>query len=214
MKLLPAAALLLAFLSGCGGPDVGTEDSPLGTPHRLTTDRLAGSRLVTFSRVTNQTQACTPDAAPTAVSNTMNLWPPNHSLHLITAADCVTVTDDCDSDLGAELVWASSDEPTNDIGDGNTDADIIFGCAGVELRSERQGPQNGRVYHIGWRVEDSGGNVVEGDCSIIVDHDQRGVVGEDDGEAYRVEFDNSTCGGDVETPPVDECPDPTNANCL
>ena len=202
MKPLVALALLTALVSGCGGPDTDLHRNSLFPSDRLTNVAFAPAPQAT----------CTPDAAPTGVSHTMNLWPPNHTLHTITADQCATISDDCDSDLSAELIWASSDEPENSIGDGNHLPDISAGCDGVRLRSERQGPRNGRVYHIGWRATDSAGNVAEGACTVIVDHDQSAAVTEDDGESYRVEFDFDACAPEEPVPP--ECPDPDNVNCF
>jgi hypothetical protein len=186
----------------CGLPDANVDQSSLErTVPELSTDNTVRDRDTSF--------ACTTNEPPTATTSTINLWPPNHRLHAITAANCVTITDDCDEDLEASLVWASSDEPANSIGDGNTAADIIAGCDAFELRSERQGPRNGRVYHLGWRVEDSDGNVLQGSCAIIVDHDQSAAITEDDGEAYRVELDPASCEEDP-----NPCPDPNNPSCF
>jgi hypothetical protein len=219
MKPFPAVPLLLALISGCGGLEPDAHHSSLSQPslRELRTDRFASERLISFQRVTPSQGQCAPDAAPAGTSHTLSLWPPNHALHMISAADCATVTDDCDGDLEAELTWASSDEPENSIGDGNHLPDIVAGCGGVALRAERQGPRNGRVYHIGWRAEDSAGNVAEGACTVIVDHDQSGAIAEDDGESYRVDLDtSSSCEEEppAEEPPSYECPDPNNANCL
>ena len=143
---------------------------------------------------------------PRLAPRTIELWPPNHALHEIDALDCVRPVDACDGELRAEFIWASSDEPVDDIGDGHHQPDIALGddCATVLLRAERQGPRDGRVYRLGVRVTDAAGNAVEGECAVIVDHDQRGVDGRDSGEAYRLTFDGSeggpTCGGSNEPP--------------
>jgi hypothetical protein len=220
MKLVASASVLLALLSGCGGLEPDVHRSSLSEPtlsqpslRELRVDRFGAQRLTTASRVIGVQGTCTPDAAPTGTSHTLNLWPPNHSLHTISAADCVSIADDCDSDLTAELTWASSDEPENSIGDGNHVPDIVVGCDGVQLRAERQGPRNGRVYHVGWRVEDSAGNVAEGACKVIVDHDQSGAITEDDGELYRVDLDPTACEPEPD-PTTPMCPDASNPDCL
>src|SRR5687768_17606451 len=205
MKSLVAAPLLLALVSSCGGLEGTDVDQSSLLPAERLTD-------VAFAPTPAPVQAtCSPDNAPTGTSHTMNLWPPNHTLHTITAAQCATIADDCDTDLSAQLIWASSDEPENSIGDGNHVPDITVGCDHVKLRAERQGPRNGRVYHIGWRATDSGGNVTEGACTVIVDHDQSAAVTEDDGESYRVDLDFDACS--PSEPEAPECPDPNNLNC-
>ncbi|MDB4988695.1 MAG: hypothetical protein JWN04_3873 [Myxococcaceae bacterium] len=139
---------------------------------------------------------CTPRAPgslPVAGSSivltgeSLNIWPPNHKFHSIDIAQCVSVAGFCDPGLTAEFIWASSDEPVDSIGDGHFAPDILFdGCSKVEVRSERQGPKDGRVYKLGVRVVDGAGVASETTCTVIVDHDQRGVLGANSGEAYRV----------------------------
>ena len=150
------------------------------------------------------------------VPKTVQLWPPNHKLHDIAVSDCVDIVDACPGDdLKPEFVWASSDEPVNDIGDGNKSPDIVLAddCKRVSVRSERQGPKNGRVYKLGVRMKDRAGNLAEATCEVIVDHDQRGVKGADSGEAYRVLFDGQnggpTCTGNPPPPPTTPPTPPT-----
>jgi hypothetical protein len=131
--------------------------------------------------------------APDATGHELSLWPPNHKLHEISVADCATAYDACGEALNGEILWASSDEPVNDIGDGNHAPDIMFGtdCDRVAVRSERQGPRDGRVYKLGVRFVDAAGNQTDTECAIVVDHDQRGVVANDSGEAYRITLDGT-----------------------
>jgi hypothetical protein len=146
--------------------------------------------------------ACTADdqAPPVLESHTLQLWPPNHKFHAVAVEDCVSAIDACEGELRGEFVWASSDEPIDSIGDGHhaPDIGIARDRRSACVRSERQGPKDGRVYKLGVRVVDAAGNAAEGECLVIVDHDQRGVTGSDSGEAYRVAFDAGTaaCPGD------------------
>jgi hypothetical protein len=61
------------------------------------------------------------------------------------------------------------------------------------------------VYKLGVRVVDRAGNAVESQCTVIVDHDKRGVVGADDGESYRVSLNGQngalSCDGTTDVPP-------------
>lgn len=149
---------------------------------------------------------------PTYTEHEVALWPPNHKFHTIEPSDCVTVEDTCDDDVEVVFSWASSDEVENGRGDGNHAPDIRnLGCDSVELRAERAGPQNGRVYHLGWVAFDDDGNTVEGVCVVRVQHDQSGRVAVDDGEAYRIEAP-ADCGQpetQIERPPVVEPEGPT-----
>ncbi len=130
--------------------------------------------------------------APALSPRTRNIWPPNHKFHSFSPADCLGDYAACDPTVRAEFAWASSDEPVDDLGDGHFAPDIVFdGCDRVQLRSERQGPKDGRVYKLGVRVIDASGAAREAVCTVIVDHDQRGVLAADSGEAYRVSTDGT-----------------------
>jgi hypothetical protein len=128
---------------------------------------------------------------PEAIDEPMELWPPNHKFHTISGEDCVQ--DACDQDLAVTFHSASSDEPVNDKGDGNTEPDIILDCDRVQLRSERQGGSNGRVYTLGWTAVDDSGNETEGECVVTVPHDQSGSEAVDDGPAYEMTLDSEEC---------------------
>ncbi len=129
---------------------------------------------------------------PEPVEEPVELWPPNHKWHTITGADCVK--DLCDGDdLQVTFSYATSDEPVNDKGDGNTEPDIILECDRVQLRAERQGPSNGRVYKLGYKAVDDSGKTVEDVCTVVVPHDQSGREAIDDGPAYTLELDDDEC---------------------
>lgn len=146
-------------------------------------------------------------AAVVLASQPIELWPPNHKFHNIAISDCVALPTNCDGSLSAEFIWASSDEPIDDKGDGHHAPDILFGsCQQVQVRSERQGPEDGRVYKLGVRAVDGAGNAAEGECTIVIDHDKRGTVAADSGEKYRVTFNGADglplCDGEDDVPPV------------
>ncbi len=146
----------------------------------------------------------TDSQAPTLTPKTLNIWPPNHKFHTVSVNDCVSVVDACQSDLKAEFIWASSDEPVDDLGDGHHSPDILIDdCNQVQVRAERQGPKDGRVYKLGVRVVDGAGHATESECAIIVDHDKRGIVGADSGESYRIALNgqNGTLSCDGANPP-------------
>jgi hypothetical protein len=139
-------------------------------------------------------------------SQNVNLWPPNHKFHDVTVDQCISAVSTCGGELTGEFIWASSDEPIDDLGDGHHFPDIGLGVdtGHVCVRSERQGPEDGRVYKLGVRVTDASGESVERECVVAVVHDQRGVPAFDSGESYRIEFDASQAGLDCEgNPPTD-----------
>ncbi|MCE7733432.1 MAG: hypothetical protein GPJ54_01050 [Candidatus Heimdallarchaeota archaeon] len=120
------------------------------------------------------------------------LWPPNHKYHTIDIAGYfISVSDICDADVGKDdviITKVTSDEP-EDVrgnGDGKTFDDIVItGDQIVDLRAERQGKGNGRVYTIFFKIVDGSGNVAMGSIIIEVPHNV-GSVTIDDGPAYAV----------------------------
>jgi hypothetical protein len=111
--------------------------------------------------------------APSVTPKHVEMWPPNHKFQSLGANDCFEIADACDADIEAVLLWATSDEPLDDTGDGNTEPDIQFvGCDQVQLRAERKGNGSGRVYRMGWRFSDDSGNSTESTCEVLVPHDQ------------------------------------------
>jgi hypothetical protein len=102
------------------------------------------------------------------------LAPPNHKYKSFTVAELVSaVTDSCVPGLGiadAVITRVSSDEPEDGIGDGSTLNDIVVGadCRSAQLRVERSGVGNGRVYTISLHVQDLAGNRTEATVKVLV----------------------------------------------
>ncbi|MGB5696149.1 MAG: hypothetical protein WBM46_10885 [Polyangiales bacterium] len=163
----------------------------VGTHEIVVTAEASGVDGGTVEVVCEATLTVEDTVAPEAIDEMVELWPPNHKFHTISGEDCVR--DACDGDLEVTFLFASSDEPVNDKGDGNTEPDIILDCDRVQLRSERQGGGNGRIYTLGWRAVDDAGNETEGECIVAVPHDQSGRVAVDDGAAYEMMLDPNEC---------------------
>jgi hypothetical protein len=88
-----------------------------------------------------------------------------------------SVRDNCPisiDDVVIEMV--TSDEPDDAIGDGNTINDIVVGddCRSVQLRAERAGTGDGRVYTVTLLLRDSGGAVTRAAFEVSVPHSQNG----------------------------------------
>jgi hypothetical protein len=79
----------------------------------------------------------------------------------------------------------------NGNGDGNTANDIVIAsnCKSVQLRSEREGDGNGRVYTVTFKVRDAAGNVGTANAKVYVPHNN-GDNAVDSGVHYTV---NSSC---------------------
>jgi len=118
------------------------------------------------------------------------MWPPNHKYRTFDISDfVVTVEDNCAELSLADIVITSvtSDEEENarGRGDGNTNNDMVINNGSVDLRAERQGGGNGRVYTVHLAVADGNGNSSASSFQVHVPH-SRNSTAIDDGVAYTV----------------------------
>lgn len=99
------------------------------------------------------------------------LWPPNHKLQTVTLPEAPGVS--------IVITSVTQDEPVNGIGDGNTSPDAFLASQpsnSVQLRAEREGPGDGRVYRLGFTATSTGGQC-SGTVTVGVPHDQgRGSI--------------------------------------
>ena len=124
------------------------------------------------------------------------LWPPNHQYYTVNVADFVLAVDDNCGLLSTGdvlITQVTSDEPedVNGGGDGNTLNDILTGqdCQSVDLRVERQGSGNGRVYTLTVAVTDENGNMGTAEYEVhIPKSKKKNAI--NDGAAYSI----SGCG--------------------
>jgi hypothetical protein len=166
----------------------------------------AGNHTVTVTTTgacgsASQTATLTVGGAPviTLNGNSPKLWPPNHKYNTFNVTDFVaSASSDCDPNVDASdvvIVSVSSDEPEDNLSgaDGTTLNDIVIAadCKSVQLRAERDGNLNGRVYTITFKVADASGNftTVTAKVTVPLNHGNTAV---DDGPAggYTV---NSLC---------------------
>ncbi|HJH27350.1 MAG TPA: hypothetical protein C5S37_11435 [Methanophagales archaeon] len=178
----------------------------------ITSDELAiyplGTTTVTFTATDDAGNSASCTTTVTVIDTTLPvitpsgeqivLWPPNHKYRTVEISDCViSVTDICDAGVGIDdivITSVSSDEPEDaqGKGDGKTVDDIVIvDSQTVELRAERQGDGNGRVYTINFEVTDASGNTETGSCTVWVPHDQEsGSTAIDDGASagYTVSY--------------------------
>jgi hypothetical protein len=161
----------------CSGAPITLTQTPLGpypvgtTPVTLTVENGHGARDSCTATVTVK------EVTPPHISVVLNkyvLWPANHKMVDITAR--VTVTDDCCTRPTFMLVSITSNEPDNAKGDGNTIGDIkeaTFWTPDVafQLRAERSGKGNGRIYTIIYKGIDCSGNAAYDTVQVRVPHD-------------------------------------------
>ena len=99
----------------------------------------------------------------------------------------VSVDDNCanltTNDVYITSVTSDEEEDARGGGDGKTKNDIVIGsdCGSVDLRKERSGKGNGRVYTIYLAVDDGNGNTVTANCEVHVPHNNRGTAIDDGG---------------------------------
>jgi hypothetical protein len=171
----------------------------------VTCDHPSGS----FFPVGSTTVTCTSSAGPTCnfkitvndtqppvvtTKPTITMWPANHKYKTFNLTDLVaSVRDNCGRKVGVgsvRIAKVSSDEAddANGAGDGNTTNDIVIAadCKSVQLRAERMGTGNGRVYIITLKVTDAAGNVATATIKVTVPHAQNGPAAVDDGPNFTV----------------------------
>lgn len=197
-----------ANCSACDSVDAGSydpdgDDDIFSIEEYPTCDYGLGSNTVTLTitDLAGEYDTCSAEVlvvdttGPTISTSTAQMWPPNHKYQSFTLSDCAAVpADNCDGtaldiDVVGTITRITSDEVENATGngDGNTTADaVITGSSSFDLRAERQGGGNGRVYTVYFSAADTSGNESEGACTITVPHDQRGSSAVDSGAAYTV----------------------------
>lgn len=168
---------------------------------------VVGSYLLTYSVNDGQGHSASVSLTVNVVDTTppvinlngqnITFWPANHSYKTVNVTDLVaSVTDSCDTAIAVSNVVISqvtSDEVENGNGDGNTLNDIVIAsnCKSVQLRAERDGGGNGRVYTITFKVKDASGNTTTKTAKVTVPKSQgNGGAAVDSGPHYTV---NGNC---------------------
>lgn len=135
------------------------------------TDKAGNAGSITFGPVKIDKSA---PVFRTCRASTTSLWPANHKLHAVTVDISLDATG---SSASFVLVSATSNEPDNGLGDGDTPGDLQGWTTGApdtsgELRAERSGGGSGRVYTLTYQATDQAGNVATCALQVKVAHDQ------------------------------------------
>lgn len=151
---------------------------PLGE-HRivaLVTDPCGKSDVAEI--VVNVVDTTPPSLSAFSFEGPSCLWPPFHRLAVIDLSRDfdAEIVDACDPNPRLELLSASSDEPDNALGDGDTANDVMLFDDRVCLRAERRGLGDGRTYSLQLVAVDASGNAFDPVVEVVVPRDQRHVT--------------------------------------
>ena len=170
---------IAAFLGGATATDVC--DATLTIGNTAPPFFNLGATPVLFSTADQSSNVGSCSAAVTVVDTTAptistvtatpdQLWAPNHKMVPVTLT--VSVEDICSSTT-CQIVSVASNQPINGIGDGNTTPDwTITGPLTLELRAERAGPLQDRVYTVTVACGDGSGNTSTKSVAVTVPHAQ------------------------------------------
>lgn len=135
--------------------------------------------LSTGQVASNQPPNCSAIEAPPPV-----LWPANHKLVAVTVSGAI----DPDGDtVTLTIDSVAQDELVNGTSDGDTSPDAVKGATSdtVQLRAERDGSGNGRVYRLHVSGDDSRGGTCEKTVIVGVPHDKgKGATVIDSGDTF------------------------------
>lgn len=183
---------------GIACPDTCVASYPEGTEVTLTATGIDGFAFSGWGGACTGTGSCQvrmlSDQAVTATFRRLidctlarpslsQLGPPNHQLMGI---DILGITDPDGGPVQVTITAITQDEPVNGLGDGDISPDGFgIGTAQAQLRTERSGLGNGRVYLIAVNAEDGKGGRCTGTVTVSVPRDQgKGAVPIDDGQQY------------------------------
>jgi hypothetical protein len=162
----------------------------LGTGMTLRIDFSLGPHLVTlkvtdtFGEVdTDEVMATVVDTTPPEISQSLApalLWPPNH--RMVDVNILVSSSDLCSSSsVFLESIVSNEPDDGEGNGDGKTVDDIQGATVGTgdthfQLRAERAGIGDGRIYTVTYRAVDGFGNGDSVTPIVFVPHDMGGVT--------------------------------------
>ena len=157
-------------------------------------DPNPANNTATVTTTINHNPVCT-----AATSGLGTLWPPNHKY---VAGQIAGVTDPDGDPITLTINGITQDEPVNSTADGNTSPDATIGSGGAfQVRAERSGQGDGRVYRVAFTATDGLGGECSGAGRIGVPHDQGGRPAPIDSAPAVLRLDASVVVAVPEGPP-------------
>ncbi|HEX6027250.1 MAG TPA: hypothetical protein VFZ00_34945, partial [Solirubrobacter sp.] len=154
-------------------------------------DGAADSNVATVS-ITVRPVNDPPSCAAAVAQPLEELWPPNHRLEGVGIIGL--------SDVEGEAITVSAtavrqDEPVLGNGSGNKAPDAVL--SPLQVRVERQGGGDGRVYHITFTATDASGGTCTKTVALCIPHDQGDGQAEihDENDEHDHEGEGGTGGG-------------------
>lgn len=143
-------------------------------------DRSVSSNTATVRITVVGTNSHAPNCESATANPMTILWSPQHKM---TAIGIQNVIDPDGDPISIIVTRVMQDEPVNDNGEGNTSPDAIV--SPLQVRAERSGNGNGRVYHMSFNASDGRGGTCSGAVTVCVPHDQQpGSTCMDEGPVY------------------------------
>jgi hypothetical protein len=128
----------------------------------------------------------TPPDVTNAHADVPVLWPPDHKMIQVH----ILGVNDAQNNATITITNVTQDEPTNGLGDGDTTPDAFISAShdSVQLRAERSGKGDGRVYRITFTASDPEtialGNSPTATITVTLPHDKKTVIAIDCGGAF------------------------------
>jgi PKD repeat protein len=133
----------------------------------VTDNEGASSTCTSTANITGTGGNQPPDCSD-AVASRSEIWPPNGQF---TRVSVTGVTDPDGDPITIHIDEVTQDEPLSGPGYGNSCPDARLN-GNLELRAERGGQGNGRVYEISFTASDGQGGTCSGTVTVCIPHDQ------------------------------------------
>lgn len=134
----------------------------------------SASRILTVAAA-NAAPVCAAASASPSIIRSVN--------HKMVPVSIVGVTDADNDPVAISITGIFQNEPVTGAGSGNSKVDATgLGQSSAQVRAERSGKGNGRLYRIGFDAKDGKGGTCSGSVTVEVPHDKRTSAWE--GERY------------------------------